>query len=361
MPYECIACKYKTNKSSNYTKHTEGTKHKKLIVAWEESKKLKQQVDQQILEHPKQINENTCEYCNKLFTHSKALIVHHKTCKDIKNMQNQYENKINELQLKYESEIKLKDSIIISMEKALVGKDETIASKDETIKILKDQFAQINAEFIYLKSNVNISVTILNKSVSTLQYLINNYKTSPPFKIMDDISSIQNNGGDYDNDAPDNNDPVTNNTLFVENLIFKYKHNLLVKYLGDYIIKKYKKNDPSQQSVWNSDVSRLSYIIRHKINDDNVEWRTDKKGKVTEQIAIDPLLQYIETSIIEFYASPNMQMNPKDTSYDTLHEKVGNVAEMQRYVQEKMISVDIIKYIAPHFYLTKDDNLMCIK
>ena len=361
MSYECIACKYTTPSSSNFKKHTEGAKHKKLIIVWKEIEQQKQQtikqVDQQILEHPKQINENMCEYCDKLFTHTKALIVHHKTCKDIKNMQNEYENKINELQLKYESEIKLKKS----MEKALVGKDETIASKDETIKILKDQFAQINAEVNYLKSIVNVSGTILNKSVSTLQYLINNYKTSPPFKIMDDISSIQNNGGDYDNDAPDNNDPVTKNTLFVENLIFKYKHNVLVKYLGDYIIKKYKKNDPSQQSVWNSDVARLSYIIRHKINDDSVEWRTDKKGKVTEQIAIDPLLRYIETSIIAFYASPNMQMNPKDTSYDALHEKVGNVAEMQRYVQEKMISVDIIKYIAPFFYLTKEDTLMCVK
>jgi len=344
MLHECIACEYTTSSSSNFKKHTNGNNHKKLISVLKEIEQLKQQT------YSKQINENMCEYCNKSFTHSKALVVHHKTCKDIKNMQNQYENKINELQLKYESEIKLKES----MEKTLI-------SKDETIKTLKEQFARVDAEVNYLKSIVNASGTILSKSVSTLQYLINNYKTSPPFKIMDDISSIQNNGGDYDNDAPDNNDLVTKNTLFVENLIFKYKHNLLVKYLGDYIIKKYKKNDPSQQSVWNSDVARLSYIVRHKINDDSVEWRTDKKGKVTEQIAIDPLLKYIETSIIAFYASPNMQMNPKDTSYDVLHEKVGNVAEMQRYVQEKIISADIIKYIAPFFYLTKDDTLMCVK
>jgi len=350
MSYECTICGLEKTTASNFAKHIKSAKHTMFLQ----------------LEQAKQTNEqHVCNYCKRSFMHAKTLTSHYEKCKNIKNLQinyenkivdiqNQYENKINELQSKHDMEIKLKDVIIAS-------RDSTIATNDTTIKKLETDINYHKSEVEYIKSVLNASGTILNKSVSTLQYLINTYKTSPPFKILDDISTIENNGGDYENTNPDNNDPVTKNTLFVEHLILKFKNQLLVKYLGDFLIVKYKKGDLSQQSLWNSDVSRLSYIVRHKLNDNSSEWKTDKKGVITQEIAIDPLLKYIGESIIKYYASPNMQMDPKATCYDALHERLGYVTQMKKYIEEKIISPELLKYIAPFFYLTKEDNLMCIK
>jgi len=251
-------------------------------------------------------------------------------------VQNQYENKMKEIQLKSKS------------------KDKEIKSLEKQVEYLK---SIVNAS----GSIINTSVVTLNKSVSTLQYIINTYKTSPPFNVMSNIAAIENNGGDYDNDAPDDSDPVTKNTKFVELLIYKFKNNSLVKYLGDFIIKNYKKNDLTQQSIWNSDSSRMNYIIRHQIDENSAELRSDKKGIIATKIAIDPLLKHIEESITKYYASPNMQMNPKDTSYDILYEKIENVTKMKQYIEEKIVSTNILKYISPYFYLTKEDTLICVK
>ena len=340
MTYDCIDCNYKTNRPSNLKYHETTEKHQQNIAI----KLAKQLSIQQV---NKQINQNMCEYCKNSFGSSKALTLHYKICKDIKNLQINCENKIKEIQNQYENKIK-------DFESKIESNNEKMELKNETIKILEKHNE-------YLKSTLSASGVILNKSVSTLQYIMNTYKTSPPFKIMDNIPSIENNGGDYDNDAPDDTDPITKNTKFVEILIYKYKNDSLIKYLGDFIIKNYKKGDPKQQSIWNSDTARMSYIIRHQIDENNAEWRSDKKGVLATKIAIDPLLKYVEESIVKYYASPNMQMNPNDASYESLYERIEGVTKMKQYIEEKIVSANILKYIAPYFYLTKDDNLMCIK
>jgi len=320
MIYECIVCNYKTNRNSNFKYHNTTEKHQQIMAIQAKQTSLATQEDQ---------SKYICRHCGKVYKYDRALEKHYSTCEYVEKLKIDYENKLKESQSKIES-------------------------RDEKIQSLESQL-------IYIKSMLSASGIILNKSVSTLQYLINTYKTSPPFKLMDNIPSIENNEGDYDNEAPDNADPVTKNTKFVEILIYKFKNNTLVKYLGDFIIKNYKKNDPTQQSIWNSDTARMSYIVRHQVNNDSAEWKTDKKGVITQETAIDPLLKYIEESIIKYHSSPNMQMNPKDTCYEALHERIENVTKMKKYVEEKILSANILKYIAPYFYLTKDDNLMCIK
>jgi len=319
--YECNICKYNAKDSSNLTKHNKTKKHLK-----KESKLIKDNVIQTFqqtqLTLQEDISKYMCRHCGKVYKYDRALEKHYEMCEYVEKLKIDCENKIK--------------------------------SRDEKIESLESQLT-------YLKSMLNVSGVILNKSVSTLQYVINTYKTSPPFKIMDNIPSIENNGGDYDNDAPDDTDPITKNTKFVEILIYKYKNDSLIKYLGDFIIKNYKKGDPKLQSIWNSDTARMSYIIRHQIDENNAEWRSDKKGVLATKIAIDPLLKHIEESIVKYYTSPNMQMNPNDASYESLYERVEGVTKMKQYIEEKIVSASILKYIAPYFYLTKDDNLMCIK
>ena len=46
----------------------------------------------------------------------------------------------------------------------------------------------------------------------------------------------------------------------MDTLVYNYENKNLHKYLGDFIIGHYKKDNPSEQSMWSSDVSRLTYL-----------------------------------------------------------------------------------------------------
>lgn len=78
-----------------------------------------------------------------------------------------------------------------------------------------------------------------------------------------------------------------------KDLIFYYKKNKLDKYLGDFIVKHYKKDNPELQAMWNSDTERLNYFIRELYNIKNnqielkdtnenqkidIQWIVDRKG-----------------------------------------------------------------------------------
>lgn len=67
-------------------------------------------------------------------------------------------------------------------------------------------------------------------------------------------------------------------------------------FIGDILIKYHKKEDISKQSIWNTDTSRWSYIV--KVLPD--EWIKDKNGIVMLDKCIKPLLNYI-TDLMKKY------------------------------------------------------------
>jgi hypothetical protein len=67
------------------------------------------------------------------------------------------------------------------------------------------------------------------------------------------------------------------------------KEKKLIPYLGDIIIKYYKKENPKDQSIWNSDTTRLNYLIRELI-DTELTWTCDKAGLKVNEFIIIPLL-----------------------------------------------------------------------
>ena len=70
------------------------------------------------------------------------------------------------------------------------------------------------------------------------------------------------------------------------------KEKKLDQFLGNFIIKEYKKEDPSQQSFWVTDVSRLTCVIRKAIEDKN-EWYKDKKAYELPRYIISPILDFV--------------------------------------------------------------------
>ena len=236
-----------------------------------------------------------------------------------------YEQRILDLQ----NQLLLKDEKIIEHSKL-------IDQKDETISILM-------TENTYLKSIVNNSGAIIKTSISTVAYVIKNYKEAPALKSLEDYSTIH---------------CEQDNTEFVENLIYEHNHNKLHIYISEFIIKTYKKEDPSKQSIWNSDTSRLTYLIRDIITNNKVDWKIDKKGIKTTKFIIEPVLEYIDVQIREYIENFNI-----DYSFDSARSaenkmmKLKFATEILKNIEDNILTDEILKYIAPHFYLTKNETM----
>lgn len=85
---------------------------------------------------------------------------------------------------------------------------------------------------------------MINKSMNTLSYLLLNYKDAPHIKKLQDYSILSKN---IDN--------------FIKSLTYYYDKNKLDKYIGDFFIRQYKREESELQSLWSSDTDRLNYFI----------------------------------------------------------------------------------------------------
>ena len=74
-------------------------------------------------------------------------------------------------------------------------------------------------------------------------------RNAPPLKKLNNYDAVEN----YDED---------DDSTLIQKLVNYQNQNLLDQFLGDFIILFYKKEDPAKQSLWSSDVARLTYIIK---------------------------------------------------------------------------------------------------
>jgi hypothetical protein len=319
--YSCKLCNYSTDVKFCYNKHTSTKKHKV-----NESLNHTQFIPNSYLDDIYKSNY-VCSYCNNYFSSSASLSRHKHSCIEKTKLINEYNDKL-----------KLKDDIINELYNVINQKDfdkqAIIDNKDEVISILKSEVA-------HLKSIVNNTGSIVKTSVSTMAYVIKNFKDAPALEMINDYSKLHN--------EQDNNS-------FIEELIHQYDHQKLDMYIGNFIVKTYKKEDPSKQSIWNSDTNRLTYLIRELLNN-KVDWKVDKKGIKTKQFIIEPILEYIDDQIrnyIQNFTIDYETISTKDAEKKMM--KIKSATEIIKQTEDKVLCEQILKYIAPYFYLNKTDE-----
>lgn len=185
-----------------------------------------------------------------------------------------------------------------------------------------------------VKENSKINQT----SPSTITYVVNNYEDAPPLLCLDDYSQL--------NDSDDKE--------LVEVLIIQQENNKLDQFIGEYLVGEYKKDDPAEQSIWNSDTTRLTYIIKEVLKNNKSDWTVDKKGVKTKEYIIDPLLNYIKPLLKEYTIQQSCELqNVTDHKSKKIIENLTIANIIMKNINNGNLSADIIKYIAPHFYLKK--------
>jgi hypothetical protein len=274
---------------------------------------LKRIIDKEVINK----SVHVCNYCNCKFTRRNNLGRHLQKCIEKK---------------KYDEENKLK--------KVIENKEKVIENKDKEIKHYKEEVDHYKNEIEYYRNIINAAGTIIQKSMSSFSFINNNYNDAPKIEKIkeDDIKLLEN-----------------DKQKLVEWIIYNYNHKTLDKYLGEFIIKIYKKEKPENQSLWNTDSSRLTYIIKDLINKKSSKWKIDKKGTKTKKFLIQPLLKHLKIILSENRTILlSLLENNNGTEIETLLDKVKIIFEIIKSIDDDILCTNILKYIAPYFYFDKD-------
>lgn len=316
MIYKCNICNYTARDSDCLNRHLKTSKHKKMV----DEQKNKSQLS---------ISKNECKYCNITFSTFSSLTRHIKICSVYKKQNfDEEKNKFVEENQKLLNENKQKDN-------DLKNKTDEL----EKLKIMNKDLVEQNKNLIDI-----MAATVHDTVPSAFSYVCRYYNNAPEIKEFTDIESIHNG---------------MNKGEFVDFLVTKYSNGHLVQYLSELILDKYKCIDPTQQSIWNSDASRLTYIIKKDPN-----WKVDKNGVDTTTLIVNPILDYIKEILRDHLENLNTLKVAECTYQKTtkLLYKLQKITDISSLIRTGKLATDILKYLADRLYvenrLTKVDKTL---
>lgn len=317
MLYKCTYCNYETDASSNYCRHKKTKKHEQKVNQQQHEALSKSNVNPN---YPKDNlkKKYQCNNCKIEFSHRQSLTKHKKKCNNNENNNNinNDNNKIDRL-----------EKII----EILIEKNDKLMEK-----IIDEQ----NCDKIYLQK---LLLTTESLASNALKFASKYLTDAPPLQRLSDYSNIVK--------------PKSDNYTLID-IIFTYQTTpKIAKYFGDILLELYKKNDIKEQSLWSSDTSRMSYIVKDIIikNTNITGWLKDNKGIRVKHIIINPLLEYVK-NIINKYIN---EFNNDIIRFTQEKNKLDILFQITIDINNENLSNEIIKYMSPYLYL--NTNLINIK
>lgn len=289
--YTCEICNYTTDKQHNYTRHINSSKHLEKINATE---------------------KHICKYCKKTFGSRQSKWTHEKkSC--IKRLDPIQPNV---------QEVPLDGNIVNSLLEQIKSKENMLMERDKRLENLLLEQSKERKEYMDVIKNTTKTT---RKSVSAMKYVVLNYGKAPPIEKLNDKKAIK--LLEYDG-------PIKMSAE--EMMIHKFRYDLLHEYLGMIIIDEYKNSEnPEYQSLWSSDITRLSFVIVQKISKEKNEWISDKSGVKIMDLIITPLLSNAKKILNEYTkkcAEMNIKINKKLNKGKQLKYKyMSNVSNASDY------------------------------
>lgn len=323
--FVCKLCNYTTKRQDNYLRHTSSKRHqKKVQESVHNPLHLHPKSPQNIPNHPKseiegdEKSDYICKYCNLSCSRASSLNKHLKICSS--GIIERYKQENSEL----------KDYI-----------------KEQKNQFLKDlEFYKSLIKDAGVGTSVtNNTTTNTQNNMSVQSLIIAKHSDAPALEMAtSDILELQLESDNiYEN---------------AELILYYYRRKAIAAFIGDGIVSTYKKENPDDQSLWATDVSRLTMFIKKLMKGSNESvWIPDKKGIKTREYLIDPLMdkvdEIMETYVKDKHAYIKMKKDiyPKlddDLEYMNLATKLSNEIRHKKYHEE------ILRYIAPRFSYNKE-------
>jgi len=312
--YNCDICNIHTNKKTDYSKHIKTKKH---------LEKVSKHTNESQTYHKDIVNKNIykCPFCENTFTRSCNLSRHKKACGAKEDIIKEKDNEI-------------KDNKLIILEKEIKKIQKESKEKENFLKkqFEEEKYNYKNQLATYEKMLSSLSTP---QAITNYTYISNAYPNTPALEGRKSYANLL---------------ESTERTL-MEILTMYYKDKRIISFIGDYIIKYYKKKEPKDQSMWSSDIARLTYIIS-SCAAQGTSWTYDKKGTQMKKIVIDPALNYIRQYCYDF-----CQNNSKKTTSKILEQMLA-ANEIIQYIDSGKLADDIVKYIAPEFSVKQVDTML---
>jgi hypothetical protein len=312
-----------------------------------------------------------CELCNAKFTIKGNYYRHKKYLCSVKlaqekkkslDAQNEtklyYENIIEKLETESKAtKEKLENELKVTKEK-LENELKTTREKYEIeLKAVNEKLmAVLEQDVTFMRDSQKKSAGTLDKSVDALTFLMTHRKNAPELKELTHEKA--------------------QDMLIRENRLYDYlmrhnEENTLDQYIGEIILKYIKKENPEEQSVWNSDVSRLTYLIRD-IVDESPTWLRDPNGAMFNTKIIMPVINEITNYLYKCLHSKNPDKIALDNdssdeesegeqSNDTFDERekmrrTGKILGTVETLKSKKYKKSLSEYIASRISLHKLDK-----
>jgi hypothetical protein len=250
--YECKLCCFTSHHHGSYCRHLETNIHAKRVAFNAVQTKY------------------ICDLCHKELSDRICLYRHVKN----KVCQKKSKSKSDPIQ-----NLDINSALVTSLIKELA---------DNKVHINKILNVIENREQTKIVNNINNNnIHNIHNPVINIQYVMRNYKDAIPVESLteDAIAKIEH--------KPDKD--------LIDCVLHHQHHKTLDAYIANIIVDHYKKDDPSQQSFWNCDSSRLHYIVMMKLKDNTSDWIRDKGGKTIAEKVVKPILSFIKKEIDKYF------------------------------------------------------------
>jgi hypothetical protein len=320
MPiYSCDLCDFNSTNKMNYSKHISTKKHlEKVNDSGHFSPRLPKTPQNSHTKDNHITNCDTqtsvkvyiCTNCNNSFTRMSNLTRHKKVCVEL-NQEIKDIEKENEILKKEITQLKANEKLF----------------KQQLTKTEKNYKKQIESYERLLSSAVG------PKTITNYNYIVNNYQNAPALECKKSYANLL----------------ETDTTTLVDLIIMYYEQNRLVNFIGDYLIKEYLNEEPEKQSLWTTDLSRLTYIIS-QAHKKGSSWGYDKKGVKIKKIIIEPVLEYIRNDLAKY----NEENSGSKKS--SVLKKMMTINNIVPDIDGNILVEKINKYISPKFMVKQSDT-----
>jgi len=390
--YICDICNFESNNKTNYETHLHTKthinnitpenqfccesclkifkyksglyKHKNICNSKKKQNNNENKIDYDIINDPK---------IELLLLKQKVKFLEEKTELESKLIKAELESKLNKEKIEIESKlIKEKAEKIIIESKLIKEKSEKEMLKEfqkEKTKLIKENNKQLlkskDEQIDYIQSNNKDSIKNAysegKMNAMTFVSLCYNKTSKMPSIPIDAKYVVDDVKSDKQIKYWIEQRPEFADEYIAERLLHIYDSKGFANYITNIVEKAYKKDDPSEQTFWASDVSRLIYIVRSTI-DQKDEWIYDKKGVIIKESIIDPLLDEVYNIIIKYkkYMEDKYLHSLKKEESDYYMSKVSiiNIANklINDFRNRQVVKNQIIRILAPKFFLDRDKN-----
>lgn len=381
--YNCEICNYSTKDKSNYRKHLKTSKHIDKSIEVKQNttsvtnNQISEKVDSEICEKKVIFS---CKVCGKKYSNRSNLNRHFKRnnhdrstglsevlldcgTKKYKSNPNLQisENPIQSTKtviklVRVQNNICMYCSKVLSSKHSRIRHEETCSKKEGFLLRSKiDQTKNIDGEYFdkkieYYRNVIGVAGGLAAKAVSSMSHVVNNYSDAPAIRklTIQDIRSHEN----FKYCSTKNYEDK-----MIDQVLYAYNNGNIGEYVGDIIVGVYKKQDPMEQSIWTTDTSRLTYVIKKHVGNKVSEWTIDKKGYETIKMIIEPITRKIRKLAVKYINEicPDLG-NIQDYGVDKDH--IMKLTEMCcgliKDIDDGKVQKKILKYIAAHLHVKKD-------